>query len=952
MAQFEKLRWHQSLGFKTQLVILILGLWVLGGIVLVMKFKGTEKVLEESRRLIEQTGNNAVSDLQSRLIEVDALARTFAEASRVLPKDEKVIHKSLPPLINFQNDAGVAGGGFWPEPFAFDSKKERSSFFWGRNKDGRLEFFDDYNKPGAGYHNEEWYVVVRYAKRGRCFWSRSYMDPYSYQPMTTCTVGIFEGDKFTGEVTIDVKLEGLEALTQAWQKKTGGYVFIMDRNNKFLTFPRLDMVKKVGKDDKGNRTEDFLMATDLAEKEVNFAPIARALEAMNQDILQTARAMPGFDAAISKKVDADSYQIDEQEAAFINAIMRDPLESRTHQTKLYQSLELDKDFVTGARSLAYIFHVPSSYWKVVVVKPLAEAATVADSITRMLILYLVMTVGAVGLLASFLLHRMVLVPLSQTTASIHAMGELIQNGDTDKVPRTLTEKLPRNEIGLLKSVFHQLTVKVLDARVSLEEYSRQLERMNSSLEDRVKERSLALQTILNNVQSGFLLVNRDGVIQEGYTKSCQTLFGNQITAGLRLAQLLGLNASEASYYELAIREIFEDLMPEEVTTQQLPQRFHLGERALRLVASAVRDEAGKVALVLFTVTDVTALVQAEQENININAVLGILRQREAFGLFLADARKSLAELKAPDTMRDQSRVRTVLHTLKGNCGSFGLADVAKTIHHVEDEGHITAEHVLLVEEKLKEFLIANYQLLSITYDDGVGNWVQLDQSAIKTLEHRVGRVGTLEDAKRELTLWIQTILLKSAKDLVGPLPDFVAQLAARLDKKAELEIQGGDIRLDPNVFGPVLQNLTHLIRNAIDHGLETPDDRGRKPSVGHLRLAFTEAQDAWILKLSDDGQGIDTAALVQKALASGLITPDEAERMSEQQKMELIFRDGLSTAETISDISGRGVGMSAVAQSIQAVGGKIRVASRLGEGTEFELWIPKTPAQSQARRVA
>ena len=303
-------------------------------------------------------------------------------------------------------------------------------------------------------------------------------------------------------------------------------------------------------------------------------------------------------------------------------------------------------------------------------------------------------------------------------------------------------------------------------------------------------------------------------------------------------------------------------------------------------------------------------------------------------------------------MLDQNRVRTILHTLKGNCGSFGLALVAHTIHQVEDEGRIHSQHVHDIEQKLKDFLMANYQLLSISYDEGVGSWVQLDQSVIKALEQRVGRVGTLDEAKRELTLWIQSISLKSAKDLVGPLPEFVHHLATRLDKKAELEIIGGDVRLDPDVFGPVLQNLTHLIRNAVDHGLEAPDERGHKPAMGHLRLTFAETENAWVLKLADDGKGIDTAALVRKGLEAGLIRAEEAAKLTEQQKMELIFRNGLSTAQTISDISGRGVGMSAVAQSMQAVGGKIQVTSQLGQGTEFELWIPKTPAPQQARRVA
>lgn len=941
MARIEKLRWYQSLGFKTQLCVLLLGLWVVGGIVLVMKSKGTEKVLEESRRLIEQTGNNAVADLQNRLTEVDALARTFAETSRVLPKDPGVLHQSLPPLINFQGDNGVAGGGFWPEPFAFDPQKERSSFFWGRNKEGKLEFFDDYNKPGAGYHNEEWYVVVRYAKQGRCFWSRSYMDPYSYQPMTTCTVGIFEGDRFQGEVTIDVKLEGLEALTKSWQRKTGGYVFIMDRNNKFLTFPQLDLVKNIGKDDKGNRTEDFIMASDLAAKQPDFKPIASALDAMNEDILATARSLPGFNSETAQKVDADSYQIDDKEATFINAIMLDPLNARTTQTKLYQSLELDADFITGSRSLAYIFHVPSSYWKVVVVKPYAEAAAVADSITQMLILYLVMTVVAVGAFASWLLHRMILVPLSQTTASIQAAGELIQRNELDSISREQPRDLPPNEIGLLKSVFHQLTVKVLDASVSLQEYSRQLEKMNSNLEERVKERSRALQTILNNVQSGFLLVNQEGLIQDGFTKSCQTLFMDRVQTGMRLSQLLEMKESEAAYFELSIGEIFADFMPEEVTTQQLPQRFRIGERALRLVASAVRGEEGAISLVLFTITDVTALEQAEQENININAVLGILRQREAFGLFLADTRRSLAELMAPGAMQDQNRVRAALHTLKGNSGAFGLLRLARLIHEIEDATQISLEQIRSVEQSLKDFLKANYALLSISLEDGVGSSVQLDQDAIKALEQRVGRVGNLDEARRELGLWIQNIMKKSARELVGPLPDFVSMLASRLEKKAELHISGGEVRLDPAVFAPVLQNLTHLLRNALDHGFEAAGERGSKPEVGRLDLKFAESSDDWILTLSDDGRGIDASAVVQKALARGLIKPEDAARMSEREKLELIFRDGLSTAATVSDISGRGVGMSAVAQSLAAVGGSIEVMSRLGQGTSFELRIPK-----------
>jgi hypothetical protein len=209
--------WYRTLAFRAVVGAALLIAWLLLGIVVVMRSTGEDLVMRESDRLIEQTGNTAVGELHNRLAEIGAFARSFREAARVVPQTPDGVMKSLPPIINFQDDGAVAGGGLWPEPYAFDPAKERSSFFWGRNAQGKLEFFDDYNKPGPGYHNEEWYVVVRHSQRDRCFWSRSYMDPYSFQPMTTCTIGNFDGDRFVGEITVDLKLEGLAALAEGWR---------------------------------------------------------------------------------------------------------------------------------------------------------------------------------------------------------------------------------------------------------------------------------------------------------------------------------------------------------------------------------------------------------------------------------------------------------------------------------------------------------------------------------------------------------------------------------------------------------------------------------------------------------------------------------------------------------------------------------------------------------------
>jgi two-component system, NtrC family, sensor kinase len=339
-----------------------------------MNSESKSVVLRESSRFIGQIGSNLVLSLSARLSEIEALARSLSAMVEALPKDAAIFHKIIPELIHFQGDLSVAGGGVWPEPYAFSATVERRSFFWGRDAQGNLQYFDDYNQPGPGYHHEAWYTVARYAKPGQCFWSASYMDPYSYQPMVTCTAPTFEQGVFSGAVTIDIKLESLQALVENWRTKTGGYVFILDRANKFITFPDLRSVKKFGRDEKGNQTEDFMDAAEFAARESLFLPIAQALEDMNQAVLNQAKEMPTYQFDMAIELSKASYQISAVEAELIAAILVDPLQADNRTNYLYKQFEVKNDFLLREAATVLIFQVPRTYWKVVVVKPFSEAA--------------------------------------------------------------------------------------------------------------------------------------------------------------------------------------------------------------------------------------------------------------------------------------------------------------------------------------------------------------------------------------------------------------------------------------------------------------------------------------------------------------------------------------------------------------------------------------------------
>ncbi|HLM75721.1 MAG TPA: hypothetical protein VK459_23565, partial [Polyangiaceae bacterium] len=156
-----KVQWYRTLGFQAVAISICLIASLVAGIVLVMSTKGKTLVLSESDKRIQQSGRGVVLYLSARLTEIAALTKTLAEVSEKLPKTEESFHQVIPSVLNFQGDRGVAGGGVWPEPFAFQKGVERRSFFWGREKDGSLRYFDDYN-TGNGYHKESWYAIARH----------------------------------------------------------------------------------------------------------------------------------------------------------------------------------------------------------------------------------------------------------------------------------------------------------------------------------------------------------------------------------------------------------------------------------------------------------------------------------------------------------------------------------------------------------------------------------------------------------------------------------------------------------------------------------------------------------------------------------------------------------------------------------------------------------------------
>jgi two-component system chemotaxis sensor kinase CheA len=177
-------------------------------------------------------------------------------------------------------------------------------------------------------------------------------------------------------------------------------------------------------------------------------------------------------------------------------------------------------------------------------------------------------------------------------------------------------------------------------------------------------------------------------------------------------------------------------------------------------------------------------------------------------------------------------------------------------------------------------------------------------------------------------------------------PRVVRDIAAKLGKNVVLEIEGKETELDRSVLEEVGDPLGHLVRNALDHGLETPEERlaAGKPPEGRVRLAARHAEGQIVITVEDDGRGMDPARLRESAVAKGLLSPEAAAVLSDADALRLTFAPGFSTAARVTDVSGRGVGMDVVRTNIERMGGRVDVHSTLGKGSRVELSLPLTLA--------
>jgi two-component system chemotaxis sensor kinase CheA len=270
--------------------------------------------------------------------------------------------------------------------------------------------------------------------------------------------------------------------------------------------------------------------------------------------------------------------------------------------------------------------------------------------------------------------------------------------------------------------------------------------------------------------------------------------------------------------------------------------------------------------------------------------------------------------------------------LAGNGDGNGAAEAARETQARTQTVRVSVDTLEHLMTTVSELVLTRNQLLDLVR--------RTDESEFKSPLQRLSTVTA------ELQEGIMKARMQPIANAWQKLPRLVRELSLELGKKIELDMAGGETELDRQVLEMIKDPLTHMIRNSADHGLEPPDERAKKgkPETGRIKLNAYQQGGYIVIEVVDDGRGLDAQKIRAKALENGLATQAEIDRLSDADIFKFIFKAGFSTAQAVSGVSGRGVGMDVVRNNIELIGGTVELKSSSPAGTTFTIKIPLTLA--------
>lgn len=518
--------------------------------------------------------------------------------------------------------------------------------------------------------------------------------------------------------------------------------------------------------------------------------------------------------------------------------------------------------------------------------------------------------------------------------------------------------------------------KLEEAQTQLEQYSKNLEFMVRQRTQAMNKTNLTLKAILNSLGQGILVFNEQGSILPIHSKACEATF-EMAPPYMWVQDILRIETKELETFKMWLGHLFNETIPFDSVKDLGPKKLtSISNRHVMLDYFPIRNDDKKISSIVLVATDKTEEIRAKEdadkERNYVRMVLRISRNRRQFMTFLKDARelidslgKGVGDLKTElndsgdqyilDYSRQLANFLRGLHTLKGGAATFAITKLAEICHEMEDwlvqiKG---VGDVLMKEEfdQLENYYRQIYQALDSFLKQNEEIIGALGSSRSRQLEFSVDDMwrmaqdmAKISSADERMTYIAKEAFCEPIINSLSHFDEIVMSTASVLGKQVSpIVFRQADVKVFPEKFSGVFATLVHAFRNAVDHGIEFPDERLKKgkPRSGLIMVTCHEYQkdgQDWVkIEIADDGAGIDPKAIRRKMAEKGL---PGYETLPDEEVIQAVFLSQFSTRERVTEISGRGVGLDAIKYEVEKLGGWVKVHSQLGKGSTLELHTP------------
>ncbi len=499
-----------------------------------------------------------------------------------------------------------------------------------------------------------------------------------------------------------------------------------------------------------------------------------------------------------------------------------------------------------------------------------------------------------------------------------------------------------------------------------EEYARNLEKLVEERTVELRKVNQTLNAILESLGQGFFTFSADGTCGAVFTKACRDIL-EKLPSGKSAIEVLGIPEAEKTQFQKWTESLFKEFLPFDDLKVLGPNLYpHSQGRYIVLDYFPIRREEGEISDVVVVATDKTtereAQLALESEKQYAAMIVKYMKNKNQFHQFLFSVRQSckqLLEMAAKPLNGEQvNEAFRVLHTLEGEAGTFSMGELrnmARESQHILEpykkggempsSVHLEFRNSLIkLRDSFEKFLEDNKEIIRLPNAEA-SRTIEATADGVRLFLTEVSRLsGGDVVAQKGRDLFFKEPIENRIKYF-----DSLSQsVAERLNKKLKpMIIEGGEVRIDPEPYQKVFSAMVHAFRNAVDHGLEAPEERefaGKEPA-GQIKVRIEERNDGIHLSIEDDGKGIDPAVIREKLKSR--FPENDFSKESDEEIIQHVCMPGFSSRDQVGEFSGRGVGLDALREEILKIGGTIHIESKINEGTQIGIFLPAVSPSGQ-----